>query len=399
MEYILHQKTQKGCGAAALKMLLASVFKKEDYLYINFHKEEASMQDLIDEAIKYGVKLTPYDASGSSGEFAKLRKPIIALLNVGGRSHFVYIKAPNRKILTVYDPQGGKYYLTRKVFLTYFSGYFLEASEVSSGPTISIKAPKLERKVLIVDTLLQILTMFAFLGAMYTMNANYYFYVSLAFLGITFLLYYLERLYLNKALLEFDKSNFTAQFQNKKKLTIEALAVMGNYKKTLFTLPLEVIGSVMIVAILSVFLALNNVYHLLGIALSLLLISLLNFLGDLLKGHLSLKAINLQNEIFNANLNAEEQEKTYALLAKHSYDYGSVLISLNVLKIVILAGSVAIIMAISGLAAINYFLFYFFVYHLITTKVFALTVNESKDNNHYDHKAAYIELFENIEPK
>ena len=62
MYYFINQIKKKDCAFASLKILLANVYKKKDFLYVIQDKDDKSysLKEIINEAKKYGVVLKGY---------------------------------------------------------------------------------------------------------------------------------------------------------------------------------------------------------------------------------------------------------------------------------------------------------------------------------------------------
>ena len=392
MEYILHQATPNSCGSASLKMLLANLFKKEKYLYINYRANNASLEDLIREAKKYEVEMSAYDTSEDKEKIKEIKTPIIAVINTGNTNHYVYIKKPNRAILTIYDPVHGKYYVRRSVFLKYFTGYFIKVESYNIDADFEIAKIKRPVKSIIFNIILQLFTVVAFLGAFYTMDENYTIGTSLSFLGISALLLYIERLQLNYAMKRYDYDVIMINLGSNTTITPQILKTSMEYKKIMFGNPLLFINNILMLAVIATFIAINEWIHLLALAIAVSIILILKEVSIFYKGKATLKLTENEQALYK-HAYLEDEGLDYAqAVAETSYRYGNFVISLNVIKEVVTIGLVMLVMGVSEIAAANYFIFYYFTYHLCLDKIGEILSSTTKAKTVYDYKEKFYNI-------
>ena len=135
MKYYIQQLGNKDCGITALKILLANIYKRKDFLFYpeaNLN-ESLSLEQLITIAKNEGVELKGYRIKNKEEIKLLKNKKILVILIRNGISHIVNVDKIGTKYIKVYDSSLGFIKYKYKDFYKLFSGEFLEVISVKGS--------------------------------------------------------------------------------------------------------------------------------------------------------------------------------------------------------------------------------------------------------------------------
>lgn len=202
MDYFIYQSTANDCGFACLKMLLATLNKDNNYLYLKKPKKEDnySFFDIINIAKSNNVILKAYSYQQSDFEFPKC--PFLALIN---QKHLVFVKRVTKRSVVVFDPEKGRSKYKIDDFLKIFSFKTLEVNEhIETKCCDNIERHILPFKFKIAKAVLTLLPFIAIIVGMFFVKSDSFVFVPIIFLTLFALFELVEKWYIFKEIDFFD---------------------------------------------------------------------------------------------------------------------------------------------------------------------------------------------------
>ena len=272
--FYIQQIGEQDCGITALKILLANLFKKEDYLFIREDENHGpySFFELIDIAKKWGVTLSgvKYDTVVFD-EFPTA--PFLALLQLSEEvTHLIYVDKIKKDKVYYYDSAKGKGVFKRDEFFELFEGSILMVESIDKEEKIESRVVDLPLKTRVFSSVIQILSYVALILGMSFLKGDTYIFIPI----ICFSLYVIMQILLEKYLISSMKivdSIYLSLVTNAEHDTSLFIKRLSEYKKSLFISPIKFFGDIIIslfLAIVMVVNDLNSVYIILAIVLILL---------------------------------------------------------------------------------------------------------------------------------
>lgn len=118
---MVYQESEKTCGKAVVRNVLALVFRNENYLTANLSSECQDFYAMRKEMENYHLLYASYQVK-DLWSIEKRKFPVIAQVKLEGKGHFVLVKKLSRKKVYLMDPQYGEYTLKKKEFQECFTG-------------------------------------------------------------------------------------------------------------------------------------------------------------------------------------------------------------------------------------------------------------------------------------
>lgn len=263
MDTLIYQTQAKACGYACVKMALAHYSRSRRYANLReplIQGYAPSLQDLVDFASPYGLRLSAYKTVAPSAILANSTYPLLPVINEGGSSHMVYLKGSYGRSFLVFDPAKGKRYIKKEDFAKSFTGVYLEASR-AEVKRCRIKKPQIVSPLIpFLSILFQLMASSAlFLGFYYINQAGDFLTPLLLFIayGLTEIA---ERVFLVSMMKEFDRRYLGTFASFSLGHREEAYVHYTAYKTATFSGAPNVFGGALEVAALSALLALNDLY-------------------------------------------------------------------------------------------------------------------------------------------
>ena len=257
--FYIHQIGEFDCGITALKILLANLFQKEDYLYLQEDENHGpySLFQLIDTAKEYGVTLSGVELDNF--DFEKYpKKPFLAVITLSeDTNHLVYVHKVKKNSVTIFDPVNGKKTLSKEKFLDIFTNQALIVEEMKEIKEVKKKEMDVSIGSKVFSTILQILSYASLVtGMLFISNDSYIFIPLICFSLYVILQIFLEK-YLTYSMKKVD-SMFFEHIEKSHKDTNKILTRLAEYKKTLFTSPIKLTGDIITFIFLSAIMIINE---------------------------------------------------------------------------------------------------------------------------------------------
>jgi len=159
--YFIPQIGSSDCGFACLKMMLATIHKDSNYLYLPFHerKEPYSYQQLTALALQYNVEIIGFKVEDEDEIKKNEVFPILVSLdNEAGGKHAVLITKMKCGRVFIADPEKGTYSLSFKQFFRLWGRTGLLIRNYAITPCPILHQETLEKKDYILPFAAQIMT-------------------------------------------------------------------------------------------------------------------------------------------------------------------------------------------------------------------------------------------------
>ena len=389
MSYFIRQIGEKDCAITSLKILLANIYKRKDFLFypqasIN---EALSLKDVIKIAKNEGVSLSAYRLNNKEDIKGLKHKKCLIVIKRRNVLHLVYLKNVKKRGVVILDPKIGKVFLKYSDFFDVWNGEVLEVIKVK-GSLFTFKKERiipLFKEILMI--FLQIFTYSLFLCGLYFINSTVDFLVPLIlFISFIFSLFIFNYLLIN-FMKKIDNNLFKGIYRSEGNLKDKYIKIT-KLKTLLFTSPLELISSILLIIFALVILGVNS-YISLIIAFFVLFVQLLFKL--ICSSYLDYKKKYIENCENNLFLSENEENAlgNFKILNDEVYKF----ISLNNLKKYILLLIIIItclfLCSFEKEISLNYLLFHVFAFYYISTN-FDKVLDFNKNNEELNYlKSTY----------
>ncbi len=376
MKYL--RQTEVGmCGDIALRHLLMLVKKNHRYLLINEKlTPNASMLDIKNAAQTYGITLGGFRINDQAVlETAKL--PLIVLLNKNKQQHYIVISKYKKSRYMVFDGVTAPGWVASNEFKEMDLEYALliESNKTKRLLKKQLVHFKLRHKNLM--NLSYLLTIVMLVLGMYFFDTSMRFVMPLLCFCLAAVFFILQQLTLIHSMRNFDHELLS------KITTIQNntdLISMYDYKRLIFTNPLQLINSGLLIIFIAVLLTLNDWAS--GIAL--LIVAMMTLLFAWLETKkLTLKISKLEQletTLFDVGVNKSQQLHEINEL---SYHIGYQRLIYKTILLFILGSLALLLAALEGNVYLNFFLFQFGAYYLFSEQIRALWLQASQAPAYY----------------
>lgn len=386
MSYYIKQIGEKDCAFACLKMLMAIVYKKRDFLFYPQIKidQSYSFKEIIDVAAQEGITLIGFRYAAKNDILKQTNLPLLIPIYKNGISHMVLVKKIKGKKIVIYDPIDGIVNYKYDDLLSVWGGEALEVSN-KTGSSFRFRNKQFFPKGLSYLTIIfQVLSFASLFAGLFFINDKYPFIISVLLLA-TYIVF--EIIY-NRLLIEsmrtFDRNAFPYLIENSTKSFKDKYISMNNYKISLFGAPLQIITSGIILIAGVTIVGLNNYLNLIVVSL----IFVITFLFKLFETKVINRRKNnsafIEQKMFMTT-SKEELEKEFNLLQKEVYKETFFFSSKKYLILFIAAIFSLILSSLSGAISINFVLFHTCVFYYIGTlfeKIIGF-ISSRNQNNYY----------------
>ncbi len=398
MYYFINQIKKKDCAFASLKILLANIYKRKDFLYIIQDKEDKSysLKDIISEAKKYGVTLKGYKLESDEDIFAFKKKPYLININENGLLHMVVLLKINKKYALIADPNDEIRKLKINELLKIWTRDFLEIDEVLGSDFKMDKIKDKNQKYVVFSLITKMISFVSLSLGLYSCNKEISFFIPLCFFLVFAIVSLLDKVILIKGMKNFDNEIITPSYLESKKHLQSTMISMNNYKKITFSGPLKLFEAVFILCFATIILGYNSYLNLINISLILLfqvaLFFIFNSYFKSKKRYLTL----LENKLINNSLEEDEFKETINELNKEAYN---IAILYDVKKYAGIFISVILAMMIYGFnttSGLNFVIFHAAFYFLIFDYIDKVINYGDELNEYRKYKCIYLNIVKNM---
>lgn len=379
MKYYIQQLSNKDCGITALKILLANIYKRKDFLFYpeaNLN-ESLSLEQLITIAKNEGVELKGYRIKNKEEIKLLKNKKILVILIRNGISHIVNVDKIGTKYIKVYDSSLGFIKYKYEDFYKLFSGEFLEVISVKGSNYKHKDKTLMPLKYKLVILGLQLISFLLLAVTFFFVNEEFSFIVPLILVFSFSLLFVIQQQFLVYAMKKVDKTLFYEIFNRSKDKIKEKYLNITKLKKSLFVDPSQLIASILMVLIAIIILGLNSYLNLISIGIVLIAQIVLLFVQNRFFNTNINKISSLENSFF-ASKNKEDSYAIYEKLNSATYKYINIV---NLKKCVIYLLIIVLCFFISSLTgniSLNFILFHFFIFILISENLEKIMLYKSQ---------------------
>lgn len=367
MSYFIRQIGEKDCAITSLKILLANIYKRKDFLFYpqaNIN-EALSLKDVIRIAKNEGVVLSAYRLKNKN-EIKELKhKKSLIVIKRRNILHLIYLKNIKRRGVVILDPKIGKVFMKFQDFFEIWNGEVLETVKVN-GSNFNIKKKRiipLYKEILMIA--FQIFTYSLFLCGLYFINNTVDFLIPL----VLFISFIFSLLLFNYLLINFmkkiDNDLFKGIYRSEGNLKEKYLKIT-KLKTLIFTSPLELISSILLVTFSLIILGINSYLSLIIAFFVLFIQFLLKVISSSYLDYRKNYIENCENHLFLSE-NEENALSNFKVLNDEVYKF----ITLNNLKkfllILIIIVGCLFLCSFEKEISLNYLLFHVFAIYYISS--------------------------------
>ncbi len=390
-KYFINQIKKKDCAFASLKILLANIYKRSDFLYIPQDKEDKSysLKEIIEIASKYGVVLKGYKTKEKELDELKDKPTLVNIIKNEALHMVVLFKVKKNKVL-IADPDENYIWVNKDIFLNSWTGDFLEVEEVL-GSEFKLTKKKNKLDVFIISSLLiELVAFLALTFGFYSCNKDMSFLIPLGLFLVFAVLQIVYRRVLIKGMKKFDEEIMEpAYLVSRNKLT-DCLIDMNNYKKITFSSPLTLFSIVFTLIFSTIILGVNSYLNLINIGIVLFFQISMHFIFDSYFKEKKKNLVNIENKLCDTKLKEEEFKENLRNLNKETYSISTLY---DIKKYVSIFLSITLSMILFGLnstSGLNFILFHAFFYVYINDNIEKLIDFGEEYNEYKKYKCKYL---------
>ncbi len=277
--FYIFQIQNDDCGFAALKTLLANLYKKEEYLYLPQDEEHGpySYQELIEVGKTYGVHLSGVKIEGDVLNDISPYPFLVTLNKEENSPHLVYVYKVKGKKVKVFDPEQGLVTWSIDDFISLWdhTALVVEEYEEINAPEKADVDVTLKEKIFIY--LLELFSFASLITGVLFIDKDTKIYIPI----IGFSLYLILELVLQKYLVTLMSrldERYLSTLSEIPKNTKSFFLRFEEFKRSVFVTPLHFIMNCVSVVFLSLIMILNNSNNALIVMMTLLLTVVYYFL-------------------------------------------------------------------------------------------------------------------------
>lgn len=390
-KYFINQIKKKDCAFASLKILLANIYKRSDFLYIPQDKEDKSysLKEIIEIASKYGVVLKGYKTKDKELDELKDKPTLVNIIKNEALHMVVLFKVKKNKVL-IADPDENYIWVNKDIFLNSWTGDFLEVEEVL-GSEFKLTKKKNKLDVFIISSLvIELVAFLALTFGFYSCNKDMSFLIPLGLFLVFVILQIVYRRVLIKGMKKFDEEIMEpAYLVSRNKLT-DCLIDMNNYKKITFSSPLTLFSIVFTLIFSTIILGVNSYLNLINIGIVLFFQISMHFIFDSYFKEKKKNLVNVENKLNDTKLKEEEFKENLRNLNKETYSISTLY---DIKKYVSIFLSITLSMILFGLnstSGLNFILFHTFFYVYINDNIEKLIDFGEEYNEYKKYKCKYL---------
>lgn len=390
-KYFINQIKKKDCAFASLKILLANIYKRNDFLYIPQNKEDKSysLKEIIEIASKYGIVLKGYKSKDKELEDIKNKPCLVNIVKNESLHMVVLFKVKKNKVL-VADPDESYIWLNKDIFLNSWTGDFLEVEEIL-GSDFKLEKKKNKLDIFVIYSLaIELVAFFALTFGFYSCNKDINFLIPLALFLVFAILQIIYRRVLIKGMKKFDEEIIEPAYLVSRNQLADCLIDMNNYKKITFSSPLNLFSIIFTLIFSTIILGVNSYLNLVNVMIILFFQVSMYFIFNSYFKDRKKNLINIENKLNDTKLSEEDFKENLRNLNKETYSISTLY---DIKKYVSIFLSITLSMILFGLnstSGLNFIIFHAFFYIYINDNIEKL-INFGDDYNEYKkYKCKYL---------
>jgi len=363
MNYYIRQIGEKDCGFASLKMLLANIYKKKDFLFYpqNTKNTQLSLKEIIELAKKEGVTLKGYryDKSIKEDLFKEDYKNGLLVLKISNQLHMVEIRKIRKNSILVNDPKYGSLKFKKKDFIELWTGDVLLVENVDKTSFSLINKKPTHSFFKILSVISTVLSFCIFGAALYFIDEKANFLLPLGLFFSYFFANFLIEKIVQFFIKRFD-NNIWKNIDFSKDSRSNIYSNIMKYKTSEFTFPIRFTSNLMI-SILAIFiLSLNSYLNIISIFIILFTLLILEVAFKNIYKVTMLKITIKENDAISGN------KTDFIKGVNEASSLANKLININAFKryfmILIIMILSLFLTSFQETISLNFLLFHFFIY-------------------------------------
>lgn len=397
MKYFIKQLGDKDCGFTCVKMLLAIMYKKTDFLYYPEPSisNSASLREIMMFAKKEGITLGGYRLLDKTKIQSISKYPVLIPITRDEKIHMVLVKKIYKKSCVIYDPAIGVYRIKLDKLNSFWNGEYLQILNCL-GSNFSLKKMRIIPRIMTLTTMVfEILSFASLIIALYFLDGSVSFYFSLGLFASYIICEFIYRKMLIQSMKYFDNHTMIDQFALNRQDFKNRYANMTQFKVLSISNPIQLLSLILMTSFGIVVLGINSPFNLLSIAIILIFLFIFKIfekytydhkrnLVDVLEKDLS-SVSRLENNVFLDKIKALNNE---------TYSYVSFCNFKRYLMFFLIIALSLLYVTLSKVNSLNFMLFHFFFY-LYLSENFEKIMNFGKNFEEYKHyKALYLYYFD-----
>mgnify|MGYP002856111276 CR=1 FL=1 len=261
--YYVPQLNTNDCGVACVKMLLATLNKDRNYLFMPYEEKENnySFFELIELAKQYDCFLEGYFIEFKKDFFKEQEFPLIAIISLlEGAKHAVLVLRCSFGEVEYIDPKAGKVTMRKDKFLEIFEGHYLKATSFDKNRCPYFFEDGVKKSDYWFLFIMQIIAGVSLIMGVYFLNDSTRLYIPIIFFFVFLVSEVIFRFSLSKNMKKMDAYFLDLLPEDKKKYQRYYVAY-ANYKKSIMTNRLRFAIDLLILGFLVVTVLLNGLHH------------------------------------------------------------------------------------------------------------------------------------------
>lgn len=384
--FYISQIKDDDCGFASLKMLLADIFKSEDYLYLKQDEEHGPYNyfELIDIAKEYGVVLSGVKAIEKENFGQWDHYPFITTISVNENLHAVMVSKKKGKKIYVLDPARGPMWMKIDDFIKIWDGTILkidEVAECTDKPENVLKKFDNLKKYKFTLQFVQLMVSIFFLFFLFFLGSSLPEYVSIIFFCLYLVGEIIFRHIILKLTSDFDNIvlNELTSLPKDNYLFINRL---NDYKQNFLTSKISIISNIILVSSLIFMMVFNGLLNAI-IVFAVIILCLID--SFIIKPYLAQeeKEIARKETLIFKSDNLGVFRENFTLVNKLTTRYARKVMLFKSLKLILMAVTAGLVLYFSGyFEAIN-ILFYVTISMCLErgmTALFEIAENQKENN-------------------
>ena len=356
--YFIQQTQKDDCGFACLKMILATLHKDKNFLFLPQDESHGaySYAELKNIGKEYGVNFQPLKAMEKEGLINCSTFPFLATITLDdGAKHAVMVTKVKKRV-TYVDPRSGNVTVSFKKFIEIWdgTGLFPESYEKMKYPYEVMEPIKMSSKVLL--SLIQIIAcVFAILGV-YFIKDDTKIWVPALFLLLAIITELLMRAIAYSIMKKLD-NYFFDEYRIPKKNYKDYIKRYEEYKRVSLSSPMNFILIALFTLGLVAIVLLNDVHNVM-----LVIVPLVLAVFDALLVAPMMKKKKQEIEILEDRLDgaktADELREKVKEVHKKAYNYSYIDIASRYLYAGVIVLTALLTMHLCGISSFPYIIFY-----------------------------------------
>ena len=357
--YFIHQIQKDDCGFACVKMLLATINKDKNYLFIPQDEKHASynLEELCQVGEKYGVSFTAFRATFKYDLPNCTSFPFIANLGLkNGARHSVMVTKVKWGRVYYIDPRYGKSSSTLKKFLIDWdgTGLLIENYQKRKCPIMCPNPISAWQKVML--GMIQLLVGALAVTGVYFIKDSFPIYLPVIFLSLAIACEVVLKIISYSLMKKIDKYFFDESRLPRSDFK-EYFFRFENYKRLALSSPMNYILVLIFTIGLAAVVLLNDVRNLLIILVPVVLTFLEALLVNPVLKKKKQQIIEQEDNIDYAK-NGKDFKQRIDEMHKHAYVYSYINLLTTYLFALLILVSVILTMKLCGISSFPYIIFY-----------------------------------------